>query len=105
MMYVRCYGKENNMKFSTLFLIFVVIGVIVCIVAGPAAVLVWGVIFVLGITIAGEVQSTKTKEGREQMQREKQEEEDYVNYWGSVQYWDDLEEEREEDQEEDREDD
>ena len=83
------------MKFSMALLIFIIIGFILCIVFGPAAVLVWGVVFTLILTVIGEVNRTKTKEGREQMAKERQEEEDYVNYWGSTQYWEDQEDDDE----------
>ena len=83
------------MKFSMALLIFIIIGIILCIAFGPAAVLVWGVVFTLILTVIGEVNRTKTKEGREQMAKERQEEEEYVNYWGSTQYWDDQEDDDE----------
>ena len=76
------------MKFWVLFLIFIVVGVILCAVAGPAAVLVWGILFVIGLTIASEVRSFRTKEGREQMRREREEEEKTVRECGTVRYWD-----------------
>ena len=76
------------MKFGILLLIFIAVGVVLCAVAGPAAVLVWGIVFVIGLTVASEIRSFGTKEGRERMRREREEEEKTVRECGTVRYWD-----------------
>ena len=82
------------MKFWKRLLIFTVVGLVLCVTVGPASVLVWGVVFVFANLVLSEVSSMNTKQGREQLQREKKEEEQYVEYWGSTQYWEDQDNEK-----------
>ena len=77
------------MKFWMSFLIFIIVGFVLCVAVSPAATLVWGIIYTLALLVVSEVKSMNTKEGRRQLQREKKEEEEYVEYWGSTKYWED----------------
>ena len=82
------------MKFWISLLLFIVVGLVLAATAGPAAVLVWGVIYVVIRFVASEVAAAKTKEGRKRLQKEKKDEEEYVEYWGTTKYWDDQKKDR-----------
>lgn len=77
------------MKFLALWLIFLVIGMFVCLVAGPAAVLVFGFLFVFVLMVIGETQKTRTPKGRRQIRKKIEKEKKIEQYWGTIDYWED----------------
>lgn len=77
------------MKFSTLYILFILFGFIICFALGPAAVLLYGIVFVFVCTCISETQKTKSTKGRKQIQKELEKERRIEEYWGTIEYWED----------------
>lgn len=77
------------MKFSTLYILFILFGFIICFALGPAAVLLYGIVFVFVCTCISETCKTKSSEGRKQIQKELKTERKIEQYWGTIEYWED----------------
>lgn len=70
------------MKFWQLFLIFLIAAIFACMLFGPAGAFAAGIIFVIVLTVKDEVNRTKSKEGRKQIQKELERDREIENYWG-----------------------
>ena len=70
-------------------MLFIVFGLIICLVLGPAFILLYGVVVVFICVCISESQKTKTQEGRKQIQKELKTERKIEEYWGTIDYWED----------------
>lgn len=77
------------MGFWVLYTFFIFIGFIVCFTFGEAALLVYGIIFVVVCVCLGEARRARTPKGRKQIQKELEREKKIEEYWGTVDYWED----------------
>ena len=77
------------MAFLILYIVFFFIGLIICVVFGPGAVLAYGALFVFVLLVTGECSRLKTKEGRKQIKRQYEKEKKIEQYWGTIEYWED----------------
>lgn len=75
------------MGFLTLFFIFILFGLLICLFFGEAALLVYGVLFVLIYFCIGEYKSSKTPKGRKRIRRQYEKEKKIEEYWGTIDYW------------------
>ena len=75
------------MGFFILYILFIFFGLIVYLAFGPAAVLVYGVIFVFICLSISEVSKTRTPEGKKQIQKQLKKEKKIEEYWGTIDYW------------------
>lgn len=76
------------MNFFLIWTLFLLIGLMICFLFGPAMVLVYGIVFVFIYTCIGELNKTKTLDGRKQIQKELKIERKIEEYWGNIEYWD-----------------
>ena len=77
------------MKFSTLYILFILFGFIICFTLGLAAVLLYGIVFVFVCACISGICKTKSSKGRKQIQKELKTERKIEQYWGTIEYWED----------------
>ena len=74
--------------FFTLYFIFLLVGLVVCVIFGPAGALVYGFLFVFICACVSEASKTKTSKGRKQIKKNYQREKKIEEYWGTVDWKD-----------------
>ena len=74
------------MSFWKRFTIFLVIGILLCVTVGPAYVIAWGFIYTIILAVKSEINQMNTRQGREQIRQEIQQEKEIEEYWGVIDY-------------------
>ena len=73
-----------------LFLIcYIIFAFFVCLIAGPAALLVLAILSAFVYEFDREWNQMKTPQGRQQIHKEIQREKKIEKYWGTIDYWED----------------
>ena len=71
------------------FICYIIFAFFVCLIAGPAALLVLAILSAFVYEFAREWSQMKTPQGRQQIHKEIQREKKIEKYWGTIDYWED----------------
>lgn len=71
------------------FICYIIFAFFVCLIAGPAALLVLAILSAFVYEFAREWNQMRTPQGRKQIHKEIQREKKIEKYWGTIDYWED----------------
>ena len=71
------------------FICYIIFAFFVCLIAGPAALLVLAILSAFIYEFIIEWNQMRTPQGRKQIHKEIQREKKIEKYWGTIEYWED----------------